>query len=180
MTAANAAFNAFDLNMIPIAAVERVEVLSDAASAVYGADAVGGVVNLILKRELERVEADVRYGAASGGAEERRASLSGGFGTERVNASLVLDYFDREFLLGAERERWRDQDYGRFGGTDSRSANANPGNITSRTGANLPGLSSTWAAVPVGSTGIGLTPADFEATAGQRNPGRRGASSWPI
>ncbi len=169
VTAANAAFNAFDLNTIPVSAVERVEVLSDAASAVYGADAVGGVVNLILKRDLDRVEADVRYGAAEGGAEERRASLSGGVATDRFSAGLVLDYFDREFLLGAERERWQDQDYRRYGGTDARSANANPGNVTSRTSANLPGLSSTRAAVPVGSTGIGLTPADFEATAGQRN-----------
>lgn len=169
VTAANAAFNAFDLNTLPVSAIERVEVLSDAASAVYGADAVGGVVNIILKRDIERVEADVRYGAAAGGSEERRASLAGGVSTERVSASLVLDYFDREYLLGEERERWRDQDYRRFGSVDQRSANTSPGNVTSRTTANLPGLSSTYAAVPEGSTGIGLTPADFEATAGLRN-----------
>ncbi|HEY6644105.1 TonB-dependent receptor [Povalibacter sp.] len=169
VTASNAAFNAFDLNTIPVSAIERIEVLPDAASAVYGADAIGGVVNIILKREIERVEADVRFGAASGGAAERRASLAGGASSDRVKASLVLDWFDRDPLLGEARDRWRNQDYTRFQGVDYRSANANPGNVMSRTAANLPGLTSSRAAVPVDSTGMGLTPADFVATAGQRN-----------
>ena len=169
VTAANAASNAFDLNTIPVSAIERVEVLSDAASAVYGADAVGGVVNIILKRDLERVDADLRFGSASGGAEERRASLAGGVSSERFSGTLVLDYFERDFLLGEERDRWRDQDFTRFGSTDRRSANANPGNVTSRSTTNLPGLTSTRAAVPDGSTGVGLTPADFSATSGQLN-----------
>ncbi|HEY6645121.1 TonB-dependent receptor [Povalibacter sp.] len=169
VTAANAASNAFDLNTIPVSAIERVEVLSDAASAVYGADAVGGVMNIILKRDLDRVDADLRLGSASGGAEERRASIAGGLSSERFSGTLVLDYFEREFLLGEKRDRWRDQNFTRFGSTDQRSANANPGNVTSRSTANLPGLTSTRAAVPDGSSGVGLTPADFSSTSGQRN-----------
>lgn len=51
-----------DLNIIPIAMVERIEVLKDGASAIYGADAVAGVVNLITKRNFNGVEASVRYG----------------------------------------------------------------------------------------------------------------------
>ncbi len=43
--------NAFDLNSIPLAAVERIEVLSDSASAIYGADAMGGVINVVLKKK---------------------------------------------------------------------------------------------------------------------------------
>lgn len=161
--------NAFDLNSIPLAAVERVEVLSDSASAVYGADAVGGVVNIILKREIPDPVVDLHYGAAAGGAEEKRVSLSAGHVGEGLRASLILDFLDRDALLGEERDLWRDQDYRRFGSVDWRSLNSNPGNITSRTSANLPGLPSRFAAVPEGSTGVGMTPADFEATAGVRN-----------
>jgi iron complex outermembrane receptor protein len=169
VTAANAASNAFDLNTIPVSAIERVEVLSDAASAVYGADAVGGVVNIILKREIAGVDASVRYGAAQGGAEERRASLASGFASDRVRASVVVDWFERESLLGAQRERWRDQDYSRYGSTDQRAAQASPGNVSSLSGENLPGLSDPIAAVPQGASGIGMTPADFVSTAGEMN-----------
>ncbi|HEY4213687.1 MAG TPA: TonB-dependent receptor [Steroidobacteraceae bacterium] len=166
-SASGIAVNGFDLNTIPLAAVERVEVLSDAASAVYGADAVGGVVNIILKQEIPAPVLDLHYGAADGGGEEQRASLSAGLSGERARGSVVLDYLHRDFLLGEARDRWRNQDYTRFGGTDQRSLNANPGNISSRTTANLPGLSSPVAAVPDGSSGIGLTPEDLHA--GVRN-----------
>ncbi len=166
-SAVNAALNAFDLNTIPLAAVERVEVLSDAASAVYGADAVGGVVNIVLKRDIPRPVAELSVGSAEGGGEERRASLSGGYAGSRLHASLVLDYFDRDYLLGAERERWANQDYTRYGSVDWRLPTTNPANISSRTAANLPGLPSRVAVVPEGSSGIGLTPADFLPTAGQ-------------
>ncbi len=168
-SASSAVANAFDLNSIPLAAVERVEVLSDAASAVYGADAVGGVVNIILKRAVEQPVVDLHYGAARGGAEEQRASFSVGHSGERLRGSAILDYFHTDSLLGQDRSLWRDQDYRRFGGTDQRSTNSNPGNVSSRSGGNLPGLNSPIAAVPVGSSGEGLTPADFVATAGQRN-----------
>jgi iron complex outermembrane recepter protein len=160
--------NTFDLNTIPLAAVERVEILSDSASAVYGADAVGGVINVILKKDVPRPMIDVHYGAADGGAEERRISLSGGYSTDRLHTLLVLDYFDRGLLLGSDRERWADQDYRRFGSADRRTTATRPGNITSLTMDNLPGLPSRFAAVPAGRQGQ-LTQADFLATAGQQN-----------
>lgn len=163
------AFNAFDLNSMPISAVERIDVLADGASAVYGADAVGGVVNVVLKRAIDAPEVGLRYGTARDGAEEVRASLGAGFSTERFSAALSLDWLNREFLLGEARDRYRNQDYRRFGSVDQRSPNANPGNVTSRTTANLPGLPSRTAGVPEGSTGVGLTPEDFLETAGVRN-----------
>lgn len=168
-SASSVSVNAFDLNSIPVAAVDRIEVLSDAASAVYGADAVGGVVNIVLKREITEPVVDVRYGAAAGGAEEQQLSLSVGHGGDRLRMSATLDYLKKDVLLGEERDRWRNQDYRRFGSVDQRSINSNPGNVTSRTADNLPGLPSRFAAVPEGSTGIGLTPDDFAATAGTRN-----------
>lgn len=165
----NVSSNAFDLNTIPLAAVERIEVLSDSASAVYGADAMGGVVNIILKKEIPRPVLNLEFGSAHGGGEEQRASLSLGAKSERVRSSFIFDYYARDHLLGAERERWRDQDYRRFGGQDRRSLNASPGNVASRAPGNLPGLTSSFAAIPKGSSGVGLTPADFTATQGQRN-----------
>lgn len=168
-SAPSIAANAFDLNTIPLAAIERIEVLSDSASAVYGADAMGGVINLILRKEIPRPILDVRFGGAQGGADERRISLSSGYSTERLRTSLVLDYFERDTLLGEERERWRDQDFRRHGGQDRRSFAAAPATVSSLTTENLPGLSERFATVPAGSSGVGLSPADFVATAGVRN-----------
>jgi len=161
--------NAFDLNTIPLAAVERIEVLSDSASAIYGADAMGGVINVVTKKEIPQPVVDVQYGGVDGGGEELRGSLSAGLETDRLRSSLILDYFEQDFLLGTQRERWSDQDFRRYGGTDYRSMAGAPATIRSLTGRNLPGLSSSFAAVPDGSTGLGLTPADFVATAGVRN-----------
>ena len=47
---------AVDLNIIPLAAVQRIEILTDSASAIYGSDAIGGVVNIILRKDYEGIE----------------------------------------------------------------------------------------------------------------------------
>ncbi|MEJ1964469.1 MAG: TonB-dependent receptor [Gammaproteobacteria bacterium] len=167
--AVGSASNYFDLNTIPLAAVERIEVLADSASAVYGADAVGGVVNIVLKSNIERPVLDLTYGTAEGGAAERRASLSVGGHTARAHGSILWDYFKRDPLLGSDRDRTSNADFTRFGGIDRRATTADPGNICSVDGSNLPGLPAPCAAVPAGSTGVGLTPASFLATAGHRN-----------
>ncbi|GAA4823964.1 TonB-dependent receptor [Sphingosinicella ginsenosidimutans] len=168
-SAADALFNAVDLNAIPLAAVERIEVLSDSASAVYGADAVGGVVNVILKKSIDRPSITLRYGGADGGANEYRVSGAAGIDTGTLRLSLVADYFRRDTLLGRSRSLFSDQDYRRFGSIDQRSTSANPGNVYSLSGGNLPGLTSSFAAVPASGSGGNLTPADFSATAGQLN-----------
>jgi iron complex outermembrane recepter protein len=160
--------NAFDLNSVPQVAVDRVEVLSDSASAVYGADAIGGVVNIVLKQHIDRPRIDVHYGDADGGATERRVSLSVGHSSDRAHAGLIADYFDRDALLGSER-RWANQDYRDRGGADHRLVTSNPGNVRSVSGQNLPGLTASFAAIPVGSTGMGLSAADFAATVGTEN-----------
>lgn len=86
-----------DLNVIPISAIERIEVLSDGASALYGADAVGGVVNFITRRNARGVELNVGGSRPEGGAKENRVSLSGGFG------DLDRDGFNVMFAGNAER-----------------------------------------------------------------------------
>lgn len=59
-----------DISAIPVAAVDRLEIVSDGASAIYGSDAVGGVANVILKRDFDGVMVGARYGATAGGGLE--------------------------------------------------------------------------------------------------------------
>ena len=61
----------------------------------------------------------------------RRASLSAGYSTDRLRSSLIFDYYERDFLFGAERDRWSNQDFRRYGGTDYRSAAGTPGTVRS-------------------------------------------------
>lgn len=160
--------NAVDINTIPVTAVERIEVMSDSASAIYGADAIGGVVNVILRDKIEKPEVYLHYGQAAGGGEQRRAAISMGKLNERLKSTLILDYYETAVLMGEERDLWRDQDFRRFGGRDYRVSTTNPGNVYSLTGQPLPGLSSTRAGVPSGAGGK-LTPSDFLATDGAMN-----------
>src|SRR3954471_5939188 len=72
-----------NLSVIPLTAIERVEVLKDGASAVYGSDAIAGVINFILRSDYRGGEASVWYGAptrSGGGGQEERYSASAGFG----------------------------------------------------------------------------------------------------
>jgi iron complex outermembrane recepter protein len=161
--------NAFDLNSVPLSAVERIEIVSDSTAAVYGADAIGGVFNIVLRENVPEPTLDIEYGAASGGGVERHAAFSAAGGARRFRGSIVLDYFDRGPLLGRERDRWSNQDFTRFGGVDWRSSTAVPGNVSSATLANLPGLPFNFAAIPSAQDGAKLTPDDFAATGAQRN-----------
>jgi iron complex outermembrane receptor protein len=80
-----------DLNQIPLEAVERVEVLKDGASSIYGSDAVAGVVNIILKKNFVGTVAKVTYGMAQeGDGKEPRAALTHGFGDLEKDGFNVL------------------------------------------------------------------------------------------
>lgn len=169
--------SAFDLNTLPITAVDRIEFLTDSAAAPYGTDAIGGVINIVLVQKVPEPVVEVRYGEAAGGAEQHRFTFSGGVNKDRFHAALVFDYLDLGGLLGADRDRWSNQDFRRFGSFDRRSRISSPGNISSLIGntpddptrGNLPGLPSTFAAVPLVDTTAGVSREDFLATAGQAN-----------
>jgi iron complex outermembrane recepter protein len=168
-TASSVTSNAFDLNSIPLGAVDRVEIVSDSMSAIHGADAIAGVVNIVFRDGIREPRLDIDYGAADGGGVERHASFGVGGGSSRARGSIVADYFDRSPLLGQERDRVSNQDFRRFGSIDLRSTAASPGNVRSATFNNLPGLPSSFAAIPVVHAGAALTPSDFLPTAGQQN-----------
>ena len=99
---------AVDLNTIPAAAIERVEVITGGASSVYGADAVAGVVNFITRKDFQGVDLDIQYGAMqSGEAGETRASGLFGVSTDdgRGNIMLGLEVASRRAV------EWKDVDF---------------------------------------------------------------------
>ncbi|WP_052748992.1 TonB-dependent receptor plug domain-containing protein [Arsukibacterium ikkense] len=101
--------NGFDsfvnVNSIPMSALERVEVLTDGASSVYGSDAIAGVINFILRKDVEGHEISVSYGDDTKSSNFGRTNLTyvGGFNTENSNTTLVVDYFDRKALFNSDR-----------------------------------------------------------------------------
>ncbi len=82
--------NFVDISQIPAAALERVDVLTDGASSLYGADAVGGVVNFILKRDYHGVTFGAHYGVADGGYKDRSAfaTFGGDIGPVNITATV--------------------------------------------------------------------------------------------
>jgi iron complex outermembrane receptor protein len=93
-----------DLNIIPIAMVERIEVLKDGASAIYGADAVAGVVNLITKRNFDGVEASVRYGQTfEGDGKQKSADLTWGTTGEAGSLMAGISYSETGTVNMADR-----------------------------------------------------------------------------
>lgn len=162
--------SAFDLNAIPMAAVERIEFILDSPAVAHGTDAIGGVINIVLYRKVTDPTIEVGHGGAAGGAEQRHGSFSIGADGVKFKGALTLDYFDDSGLLGVERERWNDQDLRRLGGSDLRSLLSPVGNITSADGySNIPGLAAPIAAVPVVDTTPGNSRDDFVETAGSSN-----------
>lgn len=93
-----------DLNTIPVSVIERIEVLKDGASAIYGADAVAGVVNVITKQGLDGVEAAVRYGQTSqGDGEETAVDLAWGITGDQGSLMAAINYAEGDTVNMADR-----------------------------------------------------------------------------
>lgn len=86
---------AVDLSVVPTAAIDRVEVLLDGASAIYGSDAVGGVVNIILKRDYDGAELSARYGTAT----------DGGYAQTQFTGIAGTTWASGGFLISADSAR---------------------------------------------------------------------------
>lgn len=122
-----------DLNQIPIGAIDRIEVLLDGASAVYGSDAVAGVVNVILRRSFRGAEVTAGLGRSShGDADQRTASLTLGFGelaTDGYNVLASLSHLYQAPIKNTARWHSASGDYRGFGLSDFRSTSGYPGNL---------------------------------------------------
>ncbi len=146
-----------NVSSIPITAIERVEVMADGASAIYGSDAIGGVVNFILRDEYEGAETRLRYG--SDGPGDMSSALFGqlfGRSWNDGNILFTYEYYESDSLANSDRDFTSSNDLRRFGGSDLRELGGNPANISA--GGRL------WA-IPGGQDGRSLTPADFPTDA---------------
>lgn len=94
-----------NINSIPVGAIGQVEILRDGASAIYGSDAIGGVVNMILNKDYDSTEISMRYAGGNDGPKEFNVSFSGGtsFNEGKTKVALFLDYYDREQLDAKNR-----------------------------------------------------------------------------
>jgi iron complex outermembrane receptor protein len=142
----------FDLNNLPLAALERIEVLPQGSSAIYGADAIAGVVNIILRTKFSGFEANAKYGAASG-TDETAANVAWGKVWDRGSVSVVGSFQTRSELIGSDRSLTATSDYTAYGGIDGRVYECNPGNVFTIDGSILPGGTSSFAAVSPSATG---------------------------
>lgn len=121
-----------DLNSIPAAAIQRVEVLLDGASSLYGSDAIGGVINFITRKDFSGAEISALVGnTTEGGGNKRSATLAGGFGNfarDGFNLMAVLDVQKTSSLNARNRKFIKELDIpGRL--PDLLSSASFPGNI---------------------------------------------------
>jgi len=101
-----------DLNTIPLSMIDHIEVTNDGASAIYGADAVAGVINIILKKNYQGTELTGAYKATQhGGGRERSFSLFSGFNYGKLSGSVSLEHFDRQNLKASDRSFSKNQDH---------------------------------------------------------------------
>jgi len=96
--------NFTDISNIPTSLVERIEVLSGSASAVYGSDAVSGVINFILKNKMEGTTVDLRVGDTQhGGGASQRLQISSGFSTERFDSVFGIELYNANPIWAYQR-----------------------------------------------------------------------------
>ena len=134
---ANTAFSGttVDINSIPLSAIERIEILTDGASAIYGTDAIAGVINFILRKDFQGAEVYAFYGDSQhGGGESQRYNVAAGWGDldrDRFNVfgygRLQQDRFDHRLASDAFETSY--QPFAPGGVFDKTSGNSIPGNV---------------------------------------------------
>ncbi len=141
-----------DVSTIPASAVERIEILPEGAAALYGSDAIGGVVNIILRKNLNGFETSLRASTADGDADEQGFAQLWGHAWSRAHVLLGFQYNDSAALACSARTYCAaNTDFRRFGGSDLRGFGSNPGTILD------PETGTPIAAIPHGQDGTQLT-----------------------
>lgn len=128
----------FDLSNIPMAAIQTVEVDENGSSAIYGSDALAGVVNIILKNNLDGFSANVKYGWAKD-LPYLHTNLAFGRQWSQGGWSVLGSYESDGTLLNSERALSASNDYSNFGGPNNNYPECAPGNVFSTSGSALPG-----------------------------------------
>jgi outer membrane receptor protein involved in Fe transport len=157
--------DSYDFGGVPISSIERVEVLTDGASAVYGADAMAGVINIILKKEYRGTQLRATYANTfNSDTANREVQLSSGWRTGRLTLNTTLGWSKTGAL--SPRDRWfmASNDRRWLGGTDGRAnIPAGPGVIRTSNGQPFPGTTSNNLKIPAEADGVTTTAAQFIA-----------------
>ncbi|MBI2250669.1 MAG: TonB-dependent receptor, partial [Brevundimonas diminuta] len=172
--------DASDLTGIPVSAIERVEVLLGGASAIYGSDAVGGVINIILRRNYSGGELALSYeNTFSSDTAVRTATLTYGITKGKLELQLSATAQDRNAFAAVDRRFSATDDWSTRGGTTSFSSTANSfvaGGIVTGAGivqaqsGNLPGTTSPFAIIP-DNAGTAPLPASAYVSVVSNSPG---------
>lgn len=142
-----------DLNTIPLGMVESIEVLKDGASAIYGADAIAGVVNIRTRKEIDGIETRLSYGETSeGDGASLSASLNAGQRFGRVSALVSLSYVDSDPILTTDRSLTA------LAGVPVTAPPVSPRGLYV-----LPGVSTSTAPITRAPGAAGSAPTDFRA-----------------
>src|SRR5213592_3513546 len=125
-----------DINLIPFSMVDHVDILKDGASAVYGSDAISGVVNFFLVHKFRGLEIGGTYGNTNLGASnemgEWEAWIKAGTGDDKTDIVVIADFWERTGgLFSRDRDLSANAFYIPFGGFDARSAEE-PGRVINR------------------------------------------------
>ncbi len=119
-----------DINAIPLAAIERIEVLKDGASAIYGSEAVAGVVNIILKKQVAGASLEAGYlTTGEGDGDEKDASLTTGWSNASTHLVGTLSWFDRDLIWARDRDFSSEADLSSVGGFNGRSVLSSPPSV---------------------------------------------------
>jgi iron complex outermembrane recepter protein len=153
-----------DVSTIPWSAVKRIEVLPDGASALYGSDAVAGVVNIIMRDDFQGAETRARYGTAVDGRRELMAAQLFGTHWSGGHAMLGYQFSDATPLEAAERPYAANADKTPYGGSNYDSYYADPGNILD------PASLQPAYGIPAGQDGRSLTSSQLTPRINLENP----------
>jgi len=115
-----------DFNSFPIGLIDHIDILLDGASAVYGSDAIGGVVNVsLIHRFQNHAEVYFSYGNTNLGASndqaERLAYVLSGVGDDKTDIVVYAEWYDRDAIFSRDRDISSNADFTRFGGFDNRT-----------------------------------------------------------
>jgi len=159
----------YDADNIPGIALERIEVVADGGSAIYGSDAIGGVVNFITRRPQDTVEARFRAGFADS-VQEYIGSVAAGHTWGSGGIFLAYEYQRRSALEASDRPKLYNSDLTPYGGA-AWPILSNPGNVQFVTNGPAYGI-------PAGQDGRSVTLGDLTTTPNRQNPWQ-GADAAP-
>nr|WP_255682299.1 TonB-dependent receptor [Luteimonas sp. BDR2-5] len=149
-----------DISTIPVNAISHVEVLLDGASAVYGSDAVGGVVNILLKRRDTGAHSSARFGTTDGGGNQYQVGQTWGTHWDRGGVVLGYEFNRQENVLATDREIYNGSDFSDRGGVNWRRATGRAGSAANLFAGTAAANGNVVYRVP-GGAGAGLTVADL-------------------